>query len=367
MIIIAEVYPGSIVLSRFADDRLVGKSLTLSVDARMSSVAQDVRDSVSALAEKDSVEAIVLYSPWGSLSSRRFLPLDRGALTKLRGLTEIFPFYMPFFMSVLQAFEEAVPNVGQYVFLGNSFFNSVYRRSIRYAVAEPFVSSVRTRCQGRHGLFHEYHARSIKETGKLVSVVFDTQTTVCGMYKGTPRTISTGGTPLEGVMGRTSCGDVDPGIPFYLMQQGYSVYAVDEMLKKQSGFRGLCGFDGPLEELFRLYGIDNDVTLAVDVFLTHMLKYIGEAMAIIGGMDTLVFGGPRITEFTPLMHMIAARLSFLGLRLDTQHLAADKKGCCRVSTQESVIPVCVVNDTVATMISCFYQTDIAASIEEPVG
>ena len=321
----------------------------------MSGVTPDVRDELSEFIVACKAEAIVLYSPWGSLKNRRFLQVDGAAVKKLRGLTEIFPFYMPFFMSVLKSFSEIAPDVPQYVYLGNSFFNTLYRRTIRYAVAEPFLPSVRSRCQGRHGLFHEYHAHCMKSSRKLISIVFDTQTTVCGMYKGVPRTISTGGTPLEGVMGRSSCGDVDPGIPFYLMRQGYSLYAVDELLKKKSGFKGLCGYEGTQEEIFRMYGIDRDVTLAVDVYLTHVLKYIGEAMAVIGGMDGLVFGGPQLPGFTPLIHMIGSRLSFLGVRSKPgiSHLI---QGCSRISTPESEVLTVEVDEPVGSMIGFFFES-----------
>ena len=71
---------------------------------------------------------------------------------------------------------------------------------------------------------------------KTVSIVIDKQTTVCAVNEHRPLSISLGYTPLEGVMSRTSCGDVDPGIVFYLMNvHKFSIYSIDEMLKIRAG------------------------------------------------------------------------------------------------------------------------------------
>jgi acetate kinase len=95
-------------------------------------------------------------------------------------------------------------------------------------------------------------------------VVIDKQTTVCSARSGNPLSISLGFTPLEGVMSRTSCGDLDPGVVFYLMNnQGFSIYKIDDILKNESGFLGLTGYDLELKELVKFYGKDRKVTLAL--------------------------------------------------------------------------------------------------------
>jgi acetate kinase len=53
---------------------------------------------------------------------------------------------------------------------------------------------------------------------------------------------SMGMTPLEGLVMGTRSGDIDPAIPFYLNQnRSMSSVAIDTMLNKESGLKGICG------------------------------------------------------------------------------------------------------------------------------
>ena len=51
-------------------------------------------------------------------------------------------------------------------------------------------------------------------------------------------------TPLEGLVMGTRCGDLDPAIHLFLKQnKGMDLEAIDAMLNKESGLKGLCGMN----------------------------------------------------------------------------------------------------------------------------
>jgi acetate kinase len=169
-----------------------------------------------------------------------------------------------------------------------------------------------------------------------------------------PRSISLGFTPLEGVMSRSSCGDMDPGIVFYLMNvHKFSIYKIDDLLKNESGFLGLTGYDLELKELVKFYGKDSKVNLAFDIYQAQLLKYIGEGISVLGGLDSIIFSGSEVAALTPVIHSLIKKISFLGI--NTKSLPwIDKKEIFSVTSGESGIKVYLNRMDLAEVI--FHET-----------
>ena len=154
------------------------------------------------------------------------------------------------------------------------------------------------------------------QKGNIISVVLDKQTTVCPVKNNLPLAISLGFTPLEGVMSRTSCGDLDPGIVFYLMNaHKFSIYKIDDILKNESGFLGLTGYDLKLKELVKFYGKDPKVNSAFEIYEGQLLKYIGEGISVLGGLDNIVFSGEGVGPLIPVIYSLIKKISFLGINI----------------------------------------------------
>ena len=104
---------------------------------------------------------------------------------------------------------------------------------------------------------------------------------------------SLGFTPLEGLVMGTRCGDIDPSLPIYLMQQlGYSVAKVEQLLNKESGLLGISKLSNDCRTLEQQAKDGNpQAQLALDMFIYRLVKYIGAYLAIVGPLDALVFTG----------------------------------------------------------------------------
>jgi acetate kinase len=169
---------------------------------------------------------------------------------------------------------------------------------------------------GFSGLLHSYSLHIAKNKLKIISIVLDSQTTVAAIFKGRPLLVSLGMTPLEGIMGQKSCGDIDPGIIFYLMQkEELNIFQIDNILKEKSGFLGLTGYNIFFKELFSLYGVDKKVTFAFDVYRDQIIKYIGFSLALLEGADAIVFSGKYLDSLRPFIYGLLKRISFLGITL----------------------------------------------------
>jgi acetate kinase len=276
--------------------------------------AKTLRAVVRRLTRSTKPEAISFRILFGASVFTQPARIDKDFFKRFDTLVPLFPFYVPLTKRLLEVFYDAMPDVPLFAFFETSFFSKLPEEEKYYALPFHFHNTI-TRT-GFHGIFHEANAALFSPEKKIVSIVLDKQTTVAAVSRRAPWSVSLGYTPLEGVMGRTTCGDLDPGIAFYLMKQyGFSMLAIDELLKRKSGFLGLTGYDAPIEELFSLYGKDAKVSRAFDIYQNQLLKYIGEAIVVMGGVDAVVFSGPSIKALTPLIYALLKKISFLGMTL----------------------------------------------------
>jgi acetate kinase len=198
-------------------------------------------------------------------------------------------------------------------FFETSFFCQLPDSERYYALPRDFHAVNGIKKWGFHGLYHQANGLLAQKGEKVVSIVLDKQTTICAMKDGKPYTISLGCTPLEGVMSRTCCGDIDPGIIFYLLKEcKLSTFKLDSILKNESGFLGMTGYDLTFGELMMLYGRDKKVTLAFDTYEAQILKYIGESISVLGGVDRVFFSGCYVDVLMQIVYSIVKNISFLG-------------------------------------------------------
>ena len=93
-----------------------------------------------------------------------------------------------------------------------------------------------------------------------------------------------------------------------------------------------------LKELVRFYGKDPKVDLAFEIYQAQLLKYIGEGIAVLGGLDSIVFSGSEVDPLAPVIHNLIKKISFLGI--NTQSLPwTGKKEIFPVTSAESKIKV----------------------------
>jgi acetate kinase len=238
-----------------------------------------------------------------------------------------------------------------FVFFETNFFSRLPNEEKCYAIPVELSKNNSFKRYGYHGIFHEYNAELVSSKSKLISIVFDNKTTVCSALARNPYSISLGYTPLEGIMSASSCGDLDSGIVFYLMKRyGNSLFKIDDILKRQSGFYGLTGYDLKISELIKLYGKDNKVTLAFDVYRNQILKYVGEAISVLGGLDHLIISGSEIKTFLPIIYKLLNDISFLGINLKCLPWSEDS-AFVELTTHESDIKVSINYQTVAEIIA----------------
>ncbi|MFA6357957.1 MAG: hypothetical protein WCY09_04740 [Candidatus Omnitrophota bacterium] len=301
------------------------------------------------------IEAISFRILFGGDFFDKTTVINQQFFTKFSKLTEFFPFYIPLILDMLKIFYRDFKDIPQIAFFETSFFSKLPEEEKYYAIPQEFHKDNKIKKWGFHGIYHEANSGMFPQGRKCISIVFDKQTTVCAIKDSKPLMISLGFTPLEGVMSRTSCGDLDPGIVFYLVNvHKFSIYKIDDILKNESGFLGLTGYDLELNELLKFYGKDPKVNVAFDVYQAQILKYIGEGISVLGGLDQIVFSGSQVDAFNPIIYSLIKKISFLGINTIRLPWANDKK-TFQITSVDSEIKVHLNRVNLAETI--FYGTE----------
>ncbi|MCA9480820.1 MAG: acetate/propionate family kinase, partial [Nitrospira sp.] len=125
--------------------------------------------------------------------------------------------------------------------------------------------------------------------------------------------------PLEGLVMGTRSGDLDPAIVPYLAGKTHlSLNDLSHQLNTQSGLLGLSGQSSDMRSLLQTANDDptSSAALAIRVFIHRAKKYLGAYLAILGGVDAVVFGG-GIGEHSPDIRAgICQDMDWCGLTLD---------------------------------------------------
>jgi len=132
-----------------------------------------------------------------------------------------------------------------------------------------------------------------------------------------------GFTPLEGLMMGTRSGSVDPGILTYLMSQNHIDGAqIDDLLNHKSGLLGISGVSSDMRQvLAAIQQGSARAKLAFDIYIHRLQAGIGAMIAVLGGIDALVFTAGVGANSSAVRSSACSKLGYLGLKLNEERNA----------------------------------------------
>jgi acetate kinase len=278
--------------------------------------------------------------------------ITREVLAQLKELTPLAPLHQPHNLAPIETILARMPDVPQV-----ACFDTAFHRS-RASVAT-LVPLSRDLCRGGveryglHGLSYEYIASELPGVapevadGRVIVAHLGNGASLCALKgrKSVDTTMSF--TALDGLCMGTRPGALDPGIVLYLFQQlGLSVKQVEEVLYKKSGLLGISGISNDMRDL--LASNEPAARLAVDYFVYRAAKEIGALVAVLGGLDALVFTAGIGENSGEIRRRVAGASAWLGIQLD--NVANNARGP-RISTPQSKVSAWVIPTNEELMIA----------------
>ena len=258
----------------------------------------------------------------GEYFDRSVLVTDE-VIDRIAELCTLAPLHNPAALLGIQAIKALLPNVPQVVAFDTAFHQTMKPEAYMYALPKEQYKNYKIRRYGAHGTSHLFVSRVaadlIGKKGKIITCHIGNGASITAVKDGECVDTSMGFTPLAGVVMGTRSGDVDPFVPLYIMKtQNKTVEEVDNLLNKQSGMFGLCGYSDNRDVEAKYFAGDADAIVAMQVYTYSIVKYIGAYTAAIGGVDAIVFTGGVGENGSEVRKLVCERLAFMGIELDEE-------------------------------------------------
>lgn len=250
--------------------------------------------------------------------------IDDEVMKAIEDYIELAPLHNPPNLTGIQVAKSILPGVAQVAVFDTAFHQTLPPAAYLYGLPREFYDKYQIRRYGFHGTSHRYvSARALEllkrdaENTNIITCHLGNGASITAIEHGKSVDTSMGFTPLEGLVMGTRCGDIDPSIIAYLMDRGYTIKQLNDIMNKKSGLLGLSGLSNDLRDLEKAAAEgDKNATEALEVYAYRIRKYIGGYAANLVKVDALVFTGGIGQWGVNMRRRICSRLENLGIVLD---------------------------------------------------
>ncbi|MBX3726065.1 MAG: acetate/propionate family kinase [Xanthomonadales bacterium] len=270
--------------------------------------------------------------------------VDREVLATLRRLVPLAPLHQPFALDAIERWLDGRPGLPQVACFDTAFHHTLPRVEQQLPLPrEMWARGLRR--YGFHGLSYAWQAHVLPERHgdlarqRVLVAHLGSGASLCALHELRSVATTMGFSALDGLMMGTRCGSLDPGALLYLMQiEGLDLAQVGDLLYNRSGLLGVSGRSADPRDLLAVEATDEDARLALALFVRRVVREAGALVAVLGGLDLLVFTAGIGEHSAPLRERICADLGFLGIALDS---AANAANAPVISTPGSRVRVAV--------------------------
>lgn len=277
--------------------------------------------------------------------------LDDEAIAQIEKLSSLAPLHNPANIAGIRAFKEILPDITSVAVFDTAFHTTMPEVAYRYPIANKYYDNYQVRKYGAHGTSHYFVSRQAAELLgkpleelKLITAHIGNGISISAIDGGKSVDTSMGFTPLAGPMMGTRSGDIDPAIIPYLIENDPELKdAADvvNVLNKQSGILGIAEVSSDMREVEAgLEAGDPKATLAFNMLVDRLKKFIGQYFAVLNGADALVFTAGIGENSVRVREAIVEGLTWFGMDIDPEKNVFGNSG--DISTPNAKVRVLVV-------------------------
>lgn len=274
--------------------------------------------------------------------------IDDGVLKQISDLSNLAPLHNPPNVLGIEVARAQLPDVPHVAVFDTAFFHSLPAAASTYAIDRDVAKAHDIRRYGFHGTSHEYVSQQVaeflgREDLNQIVLHLGNGASASAIRAGSPIDTSMGLTPLEGLVMGTRSGDIDPGVVMHLRRSAnMEVDAIDELLNRRSGLKGLAGVNDFRQLQRHIDDGDADAALAFDVYIHRLRKYIGAYMLDLGRLDAITFTAGVGENAAAVRACALAGLGGFGIEIDAERNAVRSKKARVISADASAVTVLVV-------------------------
>ena len=253
--------------------------------------------------------------------------VDDTVIQQVEDLAEFAPLHNKAEAVGMRAFKHILPDITSVAVFDTSFHTTMPKKAYLYSIPMEYYKKFKARKYGAHGTSHRYVSRRAAEM--LGKPVEELKIITCHLGNGASITAVDGGksvdtsmgfTPLAGVTMGTRSGDIDASLVAFLMNK-LNITDVNEMvdiLNKKSGLLGISGVSSDMRDVEAASKTNEDAKVAVEIFVDRVQKYIGQYVAVMNGVDAIVFTAGIGENSKTIRERIISGLTWFGCDIDPE-------------------------------------------------
>ncbi len=264
-------------------------------------------------------------------------------ISNLTKLIPLAPLHQPHNLEAIKIVNKLYPKLPQVACFDTAFHSTQLKLVTLFALPKRLTAEGIIR-YGFHGLSYEYIASVLPEylgkiaSEKIIVAHLGNGASMCALYQQKSIATSMGFTALEGLMMGTRCGNIDPGVILYLLQEkNYSIEEVTHLLYEQSGLLGASEISGDVRELEQ--SKSPHAMEAIQLFCYRAARELSALITALKGCDAIVFTAGIGENSARIRKGICEWLDWLGVEINDK---ANENNLSVISHENSKVLVSVI-------------------------
>lgn len=285
-----------------------------------------VLERIESRLDNEQVAAVGHRVVHGGLDFSEPALLTEETAAALEKLTPLAPNHQPHNLAGFRAAQKRWPDAPHVACFDTAFHRTQDRPAEQFALPRALTEEGVLR-YGFHGLSYAYIAEAAPRLmgaaahERMVVAHLGAGASMCAIRNGASVATTMGFTALDGLPMGTRCGDVDPGVLIYLLQEkGMSVAELADCLYNRSGLLGMSGVSADMRALET--SDDPHAEEAIAYFAHRCVREIGGLAAAMGGLDAIVFTAGVGENAAAFRARVVTGCAWLGMTLDEDANAA---------------------------------------------
>ncbi|MBE7081847.1 MAG: acetate kinase [Clostridiales bacterium] len=262
---------------------------------------------------------------------------------------ELGPLHMPGNIACIKSCREVMPGVPMVAVFDTTFHSTMPAKAYMYGIPYSVYEQYKIRKYGFHGTSHKFVSEETikllgKKDSKIVVCHLGNGSSISAVKDGKCQDTSMGFTPLEGLVMGTRSGDIDPAaVEFLRAKLNLSPEEVVNYLNKKCGILGVSELSSDLRDLTAAAEQGNEkAKLALEILAYRVKKYVGSYIAVLGGVDAIVFTG-GIGEHSELVRsLVMEGMEYCGAKFDEKKNQEYSNDIGFLNTDDSKVKIIVL-------------------------
>lgn len=269
--------------------------------------------------------------------------IDEAVMQGMRDFLPLAPVHNSAYLKAIETVQAVLPDARHVGAFETAFHRDIPLERKIYGVPYEWYETYGIQRLGYHGASHGYIADCLnaeKKEYKAISCHLGGSASICGILNGKSVDTSFGMSLETGLIHANRVGDMDPTMIHFLKQVGLREEEILQGCQKKGGLLGISGVSNDLRYVLEAADGGNErAKLAVDVFVTGIVHYIGAFFLDLGGLTDLVFTAGIGEHSDRIRARVCQRLGGIGVKLDAE---ANQKNEPIISAPDSTVTVRVI-------------------------